>query len=302
MEYTDPISSKQSKYIGIDIGGTKIHIGVVQNESIIQEIQFETSAAAPKEQILGALVNSIRSVMDEEVVGIGIGVPGLVDEKQGIVHNVQNIPSWREVHLKKHLASYFNEPIYITNDANAFAIGEKIYGKGKAYTNLVGITLGTGFGAGIIINNDVYSGTLSSAGEFGCIPYRDKTIEDYCSGKFFVQNFNLPGTEFQLLAQRGEKKALEAFSQFGEHLGNAIKIILYALSPEAVFLGGSISKCYEYFQAALHQSVQEFPFKIVTDRLVIATSDLGNAAILGAAAVCKSKLEISSASHNVVSL
>lgn len=302
MKYTNPTDSRHTKYIGIDIGGTKIHIGVVQDERIIQEIQFETSAAAPKEQILGALVDSIKSVMDGEVAGIGIGVPGLVDEKNGIVHNVQNIPSWREVSLKQHLASHFKEPVYITNDANAFAIGEKIYGKGKECTNLVGITLGTGFGAGIIINNDVYSGTLSSAGEFGCIPYRDKTIEDYCSGKFFVQNFGLPGTEFQLLAQRGDLKALEAFSQFGEHLGNAIKVILYALSPEAIFLGGSISKCYEYFQEALHQSVLEFPFKIVTDRLVIAPSDLGNAAVLGAAALCKSKLELSAAPQQVLSL
>ncbi|UOQ68594.1 ROK family protein [Hymenobacter volaticus] len=302
MKYTNPTDSHHTKYIGIDIGGTKIHVGVVQDERIIQEIQFETSATAPKEQILGALVDSIKSVMDSEVAGIGIGVPGLVDEKNGIVHNVQNIPSWREVSLKGHLASHFKVPVYITNDANAFAIGEKIYGKGKECTNLVGITLGTGFGAGIIINNDVYSGTLSSAGEFGCIPYRDKTIEDYCSGKFFVQNFGLPGTELHLLAQRGELQALEAFSQFGEHLGNAIKVILYALSPEAIFLGGSISKCYKYFQEALHKSVLEFPFKIVTDRLTIAPSELGNAAVLGAAALCKSKLELSVTPQQVLSL
>ncbi|MDF7814817.1 ROK family protein [Hymenobacter sp. YC55] len=302
MNYTNPTDSRHSKYIGIDIGGTKIHIGVVQNERIIQEIQFETSAAAPKEQILGALVDSIKTVMDGEVAGIGIGVPGLVDEQNGIVHNVQNIPSWREVGLKQHLASYFKEPVYITNDANAFAIGEKMYGKGKEYTNLVGITLGTGLGAGIIINNGVYSGTLSSAGEFGCIPYRDKTIEDYCSGKFFVQNYGLPGTEFHALAQRGDSKALEAFSQYGEHLGNAIKIILYTLSPEAIFLGGSISKCYQYFQEALHRSVREFPFKIITDRLVIAPSELGNAAVLGAAAVCKSKLELSFTPQTALSL
>ena len=301
MEYMNPPDSSRSKLIGIDIGGTKIHIGVVQNERIIEELQFETSATAPKEQILKALVDNIRSVMDSEVAGIGIGVPGLVDEKHGVVHNVQNIPSWREVSLKQHLASYFSEPVYITNDANAFAIGEKIYGKGKEYANLVGITLGTGFGTGIIINHGVYSGTLSSAGEFGCIPYRDKTIEDYCSGKFFVQNFDLPGTELQLLAQRGESKALEAFSQYGEHLGNAIKVILYALSPEAIFLGGSISKCYKYFQEAMHKSVQAFPFKIVTDRLVIAPSDLGNAARLGAAALCKSNETIST-SQKVLSL
>ncbi|UOG77515.1 ROK family protein (plasmid) [Hymenobacter tibetensis] len=278
-----------TKQIGIDIGGTKIHIGVVQQACIIQEIQVETSATASKEQILQELVDTIKIVIDDEVSGIGIGVPGLVDEKNGIVHNVQNIPSWQEVGLKQHLAEHFHQPVYMTNDANAFAIGEKIYGKGKAFTNLVGITLGTGFGTGIIINNDVYSGTLSSAGEFGSIPYRDKTIEDYCSGKFFSQRFNLSGTACHSLAKQGEAGALKAFAQYGEHLGNAIKTVLYALAPEAIFLGGSISKCYEFFQESMYESIQAFPFRLVTNRLVVAPSELGNAAVLGAAALCALK-------------
>lgn len=278
-----------TKQIGIDIGGTKIHIGVVQDACIVEEMLLETSATAPKEQILAELVAGLKTVMDDEVSGIGIGVPGLVDETNGIVFNVLNIPSWREVKLKQHLARYFRQPVYMTNDANAFVIGEKIYGKGKPFANLVGITLGTGFGAGIIINHDVYSGMLSSAGEFGSIPYLDKTIEDYCSGKFFSQNFNRSGAEFQGLAKQGDPRALEAFSQYGKHLGNAIKTILYALSPEAIFLGGSISKCYDYFEDSMRESIREFPFKIVTDRLVVAPSTMGNAAILGAAALCTIK-------------
>ncbi|OUJ74196.1 ROK family protein [Hymenobacter crusticola] len=291
-----------NKYIGIDIGGTKIQVGVVQHGEIIQEAKFETSATAPKEQILAELVRNLAPFVDAGVVGIGIGVPGLVDEENGIVHNVQNIPSWQEVHLKDYLVNHFDKPVYLTNDANAFAVGEKMYGKGKPYANLVGIALGTGLGAGIIINHDVYSGTLSSAGEFGCIPYRDKTIEDYCSGKFFTQHTSRSGAEWHALAKVGDADALNVFAEYGRHLGNAIKIILYTLSPEAIFLGGSVSKCFAYFQGGLYESLREFPFKVVAERLIVEPSAIDNAAVLGAAALCKMKQEHTSHPHKELSL
>ncbi len=277
------------KYLGVDIGGTKVHLGVVQDGEIVQEVRFETSANAPQEQILAELTCHLAPLITPDVAGIGIGVPGLVDEENGIVHNVQNIPSWREVHLKQHLARHFAQPVYLTNDANAFAIGEKMYGQGQPYTNLVGLALGTGLGAGIIINHQIYSGTLSSAGEFGCIPYLDKTVEDYCSGKFFAQRTGRVGTEWHTRARQGDAQALAVYAEMGWHLGQALHIILYALAPEAIFLGGSVSKGFEFFRGGLSESLAAFPFKQVTDRLVVAPSALGNAAVLGAAALCPMK-------------
>lgn len=291
-----------SKYLGVDIGGTKVQAGVVQQGELIQEVRFETSASAPKEQILAELAQQLAPLIDAEVAGIGIGVPGLVDEKHGIVHNVQNIPSWREVHLKQYLTSCFGKPVHLTNDANAFVIGEKVYGQGQPYANLVGLALGTGFGAGIIINHQLYSGTLSSAGEFGSVPYLDKTIEDYCSGKFFVQRTGRPGAEWHALAQHGDAEALAIYAEFGRHLGNAIQVILYALSPEAIFLGGSVSRGFDFFRSGLYDSLRAFPFEMVKERLVIAPSAIGNAAILGAAALCHLKQHPTSHLHNALAL
>jgi glucokinase len=291
-----------SKYLGVDIGGTKIQVGVVQDGELIQEVRFETSASASKEQILAELAHNLAPLVTADVAGIGIGVPGLVDEEEGIVHNVQNIPSWREVHLKQHLASYFDKPVYLTNDANAFAIGEKMYGQGRPYANLVGLALGTGLGAGIIINHQIYSGTLSSAGEFGMIPYLDKTLEDYCSGKFFGQRTNRPGAQWHALAAQGDAEALTVYTEFGRHLGQALYIILYALSPEAIFLGGSVSQGYEFFRGGLYESLAAFPFRQITDRLVVAPSLIGNAAVLGAAALCHMKQDAIPHSHNVLSV
>lgn len=273
------------KIIGIDIGGTKIHIGLVLDGKIIKEVKFFTSAQAPMEQIIHEIITGVEQVMEPDVVGIGVGVPGLVDEKQGVVLLVQNIPSWQEVHLKMYLEKHFKLPVCITNDANSFATGEKMYGKGKRFKNMIGVTLGTGFGTGIIIDSKLYSGTLASAGEFGGVPYLDKTIEDYCSGKFFLENYGMTGKAARSLAESGDAAALEIFQIYGSHLGNALKIILYTLSPEAIFLGGSISSCFAFFQEAMYKSLQEFPFKLVLDHLTIEQSEIDNVAVLGAAAL-----------------
>lgn len=275
-----------SKYLGVDIGGTKVQVGVVRHGEVVQQLRFETSATAPQEQILAELVECLAPLLDAEVAGIGVGVPGLVDEENGIVHNVLNIPSWREVPLGQYLRDCFGKPVVVGNDANAFAIGEKVYGQGQPYANLVGLALGTGVGAGLILNNQLYVGTLSSAGEFGGMPYLDKTVEDYCSGKFFGQRTGRPGAAWHALAQQGDAEALGLFAEYGRHLGRAIHLILYALAPEAIFLGGSVSQCFEFFEGGLRESLAAFPYRQVAERLVVAPSALDHAAILGAAALC----------------
>ncbi|HET8855240.1 MAG TPA: ROK family protein, partial [Salinimicrobium sp.] len=198
----------KDKIIGIDVGATKIHVGVVQNGKIIEEKKFPTSAQAPEQQVMQELMEGIAPFIGPDVLGIGIGVPGLIDPELGIVYDLVNIPSWKRVPLKTSLEERFKIPVAVTNDANTFALGEKIYGKAQKYKNMVGITLGTGLGAGIIINNDLYAGAYSCAGELGGISYLDETIEDYCSGKFFKNKFGMEGKELLSLAEKGDAKAL----------------------------------------------------------------------------------------------
>ena len=273
------------KIIGIDIGATKIHIGLVEDSKVIKEIKFPTLANASRDEIITNLIHKIEELDDPQVVGIGIGVPGLVDEEKGIIYDLTNIPSWKEVHLKNYLESHFNKPVRITNDANVFAMGEKIFGKGGPFKNMVGVTLGSGFGTGIIIDHKLYSGTLSSAGELGNIPYLDKTIEDYCSGKFFRGNYGLNGNEVFQLAKEGDEGARDMFEEFGIHLGNALKIILNVLSPEAIFLGGSVSRSYQFFSESLEKTLDSYPFKKVRKQLIIQPSETSDISILGAAAL-----------------
>lgn len=273
------------KIIGIDLGATNIHIGIVEDSRVTEEIQIPTLATASKEEIITNLISGIESLVSKDFDGIGIGVPGLVDEEEGVIFDVFNIPAWKQVHLKRELEAHFKIPVRITNDANVFALGEKFFGKGGPYKNMVGVTLGSGLGTGIIIDNKLYSGAYSSAGELGLIPYNGKILEDYCSGKFFQQEYDMKGEEVYTLAQQGDAAALEIFREFGKHLGNAINIILIILSPEAIFLGGSISKSFRFYEKSLKETLDTFPFKKVLDQLVLEPSQTPNISILGAAAL-----------------
>lgn len=282
---SEQVHMKGRKIICVDIGATKVHMGVLQEGKILAQTKLPTAAHASQEQVLTEIAEGIAHLIDDQVEGIGIGVPGLVDEEAGYVYDVVNIPSWRQVPLRQYLEERFHLPVYLTNDANTYVLGEKMYGKGKSYKNVVGITLGTGLGAGIITDNSLYSGTLSGAGEFGSIPYLDSTFDTYCGGKFFNDRFGMGGSQMKASAEAGNKEAIEAFHQYGQHLGNAIHLILFTLSPEAIFLGGSISKSFHHFKKAMWEQVQNFPFKRVIERLVIEPSAIDNAALLGAAAL-----------------
>jgi glucokinase len=272
--------------IGVDLGGTKINIGKIVNGKIAEEVRLPTGAQRSEDEIILDIIHGIEQIIDKKTtIGIGIGVPGLVDEKNGLVLNVLNIPSWKEVPLKSRIEKNFKIKVQISNDANCFAIGEKIYGIGQNYHNLVCLTLGTGVGAGIIINNKLYTGTLSMAGEFGGINYLKDTYEYYCSGKFFTDKHDISAKALNEKALSGDVQAIHIFDEFGEHVGNLIKTILFTFAPEAIILGGSISKAFRFFQKSMMDSVNQFPYKRILEDLVIEVCSHDKIPVLGAAAL-----------------
>ena len=257
--------------IGVDLGGTKVSIGKVEEKQIVKHASTNITTQGEQDQILSEITSSIEDVFDQSVVGI--------------VYNVQNIPSWKEVPLKDILEHHFQRPTYVNNDANCFAVGEKHFGKGRAFKNLVGVTLGTGLGTGIIIDNRLYSGPNCGAGEFGSISYKDQIIEYYCSGQFFIQEHGTKGQQVFEKAKLGDKKAMAIFQEYGTHLGEAIKTIMFAVDPEAIILGGSVCQSYPFFEKAMREQIRTFPYKNSIDRLVIERSEEPHIAILGAAAL-----------------
>lgn len=276
---------KSKSVLGIDLGGTNIRAGKVVDYSIIETKSQLISSNKKEEEVIAEVIDVIEQIIDSTVMGIGIGVPSLVDIEKGIIYDVQNIPSWKKVNLKEILESKFKVPVYINNDANCFVVGEKYFGLGKNYDNIVGLIIGTGLGSGIYFEDKQYAGANCGAGEFGMISYKDKNYEYYASGQFFQREHNIAGDKLFELANHNDPKALEIFSEFGHHLGNAITTIMFAVDPEIIILGGSVSKSFQFYKDAVYDVLNKFPYPQSIRNLEIVVSKLNNIAILGAAAL-----------------
>ena len=272
--------------IGIDLGGTNVRCGLVENGSVVTRLTEPCRSDQPEHVVLEQIKGLIRRLMNPSVRGIGIGVPSVVDVQKGIVYNVMNIPSWKEVHLKDILEAQFGLPVYVNNDANCFALGEHRCGAGKPFRNTLGVTLGTGVGAGIVINDELYCGSNTGAGEIGCLPYLEHTLEFYCGSAFFVEYHNTTGKEAEQLAKSGDPNALKIWKEFGKHIGVLVKIILYAYDPDAIIFGGSIAQAYPYFEKAMREEMETFDYPETIKNIQILISTRDDISLLGAAALC----------------
>ncbi len=271
--------------IGVDIGGTKIAAARIKGNDIEEAEKRLVPAQGTEQEVIQEVLAAIEAVFDSTVAGVGVGVPSIVDVEKGIVYDVHNIPSWKKVHLKEILENQFGVPVYINNDANCFAVGEKYFGKGAAHENMIGLIIGTGMAGGIILQNRLYDGHNCGAGEFGMMPYLDAYYEYYCSGQFFSNLHGTTGEKVFQKAEQGEAEALELFNEFGYHLGSAMIAILYALDPAIIVLGGSVSHSYQFFKAALWKRLRDFSYTPTVERLTIEVSENPNIPVLGAAAL-----------------
>jgi glucokinase len=280
----------ENTILGLDIGGTSIKGGVLVQGKLQDIRSIPTPAGESQEYILETIATFIESYGGYDFVGIGIGIPGLVDARRGLVLGLANIPSFQQVPLKKFLEDRFGKPVEVNNDANCFALGVHKFGPGRPFQHLVGITLGTGVGGGIVINRQLYSGLNSAAGEWCGAAYLDRTFEDYCSGKFFEREYQSRPKALAKLALAGDPVALKAFDEFGQHLGELLKVILYALAPEAIVLGGSIRKTFPLFEKSLRARLATFAYPSVLEQLQLLISDLDETGIHGAVALLDLKV------------
>lgn len=271
--------------IGVDLGGTNIRAGKVAGQIIVQASEMPTPSSGTEQEVIEQLFAVIDKCFDDNTKSIGVGVPSVVDVEKGIVYDVMNIPSWKVVPLKDILESRYKVPVYINNDANCFALGEKYYGKARSCKSIVGLTIGTGMGSGLIFNGKLFEGKNCGAGEVGNITYLNSNYEHYCSGQFFAEEKSVSAFDAFNLAESGDEAAIQMFAEYGFHMGQAIKTVLYAYDPEIIILGGSLTKSYEYFKSAMFDAVQDFAYRNVLENLKIEISELEHSAIYGAAAL-----------------
>lgn len=272
--------------IGVDLGGTNVRAGIRTGDEINHFRQTPLVEKDSLEKTLALLMDVLRPLVSKKIKGIGIAVPSIVDAEKGIVYNVVNIPSWERVELKSILEKEFSVPVSVENDANCFALGEHLHGKAKGYNDVIGITLGTGVGSGLILDGKIYRGRNGGAGEVGYLNYLDRDFEFYGGSFSFSELHGTSALEVYRAAVEGEKKALAIWEEYGVHIGQLIKSLVYAYDPGAIVFGGSIANAWEFFEPSLRRTIASgFHFPLSMKRLQILRSENEHVTILGASSL-----------------
>ena len=305
--------------LGIDVGGTKVLLGVVDKDG---EVKKELRCDTPREggsALIGVIADAAKKLITEfEVSGIGVCAPGFISSDRRTVIACPNVAGWNDLDLAKSLEELLNQKIVVENDANAAAWGEKRFGAGVKYHSLVMLTIGTGLGGGFIDNNALFRGAHGMGAEFGhiravpnghlCGCGARGCFEQYASGSALLRHAReavnaapelarnllargngtieaLTGAHITAAAQDGDSVAIAAFATTGEWIGSAAANLVAALDPQAIVIGGGVVEAGEILLAPIRDSLRRhLPFsgKYPIPNVVAAT--LGNkAGLVGAA-------------------
>jgi glucokinase len=306
--------------LGIDFGGTSIKLGVVDEKGrILGQTSFATREAPGVENWLSAVeekMAELRGLLppDLDPSGIGVGVPGFTDFARGVIHDLTNVPGWTKVPLAEILRERFGVPSFVDNDVNAMALGECTFGAGRVYEHAVFVTLGTGVGGGLLINNKLYRGAYSMAGEIGHISVdmngiqtergrggleeyignqqivdralaginsgRASTILDYAGGG----SESVTVRAIAQAAQGGDALAVEVFDFVADCLAAAFASVTYLLQPQVFIVGGGVSKSGAVLFDPLRKHLAERLSPYFAERIEIKEAELGNdAGMVGSA-------------------
>jgi len=309
--------------VGIDIGGTFTKFGIIDRVgNVLSEGSVPTNQTDDINVYLAGLCGAVDNAISElgnsvSIKGVGIGAPN-GNYKSGCIEFAPNL-RWtlgKRVHLVTLLQEHYKMPVAVTNDANAAAIGEMIYGGAKDVKDFILITLGTGLGSGIVVNGELVYGYDGFAGEVGHVRAKDNGRVCACGRRGCLEAYvSAPGikrTVFELLAEyngnseltnysfdqltsemiyqaatRGDKIALEAFQITGEILGVKLADSVAHTTPEKIFLFGGLAKSGDFILKPTRESFEKNLLKIWQGKIAIELSSLseGNVAILGASAL-----------------
>jgi len=299
--------------VGVDVGGTNIKFGLVNRSgSILARTSLDTKQFhRNKKKLINALIEEINSLIDsknlkpKDILGIGFGLPGLIDSKKGIVNFLPNVPGWKNVPLKNIVQKKLHIPTFIENDVNLITLGEWQFGAGKGYQNMMCMTLGTGVGAGLVLNNALYRGEGFVAGELGHMPLNEKGPNCNCGGwgcfecyvgnglllkqvrKIFKRDsIQLPDVFY--LAKQGNVCALRFWNDTAVHIGNALVGVVNLLNPRLIIIGGGVSNNYKFLGPTINAIIKKRAMKVQAKMVKIVRAKLGdNAGIIGAQVLVK---------------
>ncbi|MBM7585593.1 glucokinase [Bacillus pakistanensis] len=298
--------------VGIDIGGTKIAIGLVREDGmVLREMEFPTNVDSGPDQALNKMVQHIRSMYSVEpnIIGIGIGSPGPLDTREGKILSPPNLQTWHGYPLVKKIESAFQTKVKLMNDADAAAFAEYYYSHRSGYNHMMYVTVSTGIGGGLILNGKLYEGALSGAGEIGhmsmesCGPIcgcgKMGCLESFSSGTGMMNAWkqkltrlqqpidpNWTGKDLFEQAASGEMTAAEVVMNGVDYLARGISQAVQLLNPELVVLGGGVILAQPTFYKQIVQRVPSYLLEHHRRNLTFSIAEQGrNAGFKGAAAI-----------------
>ncbi len=289
------------QYIGIDLGGTNIRVmRVTEDGNILHEVKQPTDVNKGINQLVDKMIQMIEDVNSPEVQGIGIGVPGPVDTKRGLAIQVTNIPGFADYPIGKVIQDRFDLPTYVDNDANVAGLAEAVLGAGKGKSIVEYVTLSTGIGGALIVNQQLVSGQRGCAGEIANIIVKPDgdligslnkgALEVEASGTALVrkanEQLNQPiehaGQVYQL-AHEGNVKAKALVDEQIDLIARGLAAIAHVVDPDVFVLGGGLMKSKEYFLDALKQRFDGYILGVMRGHTQIVEAKLDDPGVIGAA-------------------
>ncbi len=312
--------------VGVDLGGTNVRAALVRRDGVVlQRDKRDSLQERDPDDTLGAIVETCRAVMEAEgvsaadVLGVGIGMPGIMDGVTGVCHWSPNFPSWKDVPVGPHVRAELGVPTFILNDAKCAILGEWEFGAGRGTRDLVMITLGTGIGGAFIVDGRLLVGPDGSIGEVGhhtvhpfgrrcgCGNYgcweamcardaiRECAERQLQSGRESVlaalPRHEITPRDVAEAALQQDPVALAAMEEIGFYIGLGVANLINMMNPERFIVGGGIATAGEVLFGPLRRTVHARAVPLQAGRVTIVPADLGDdAGVLGAAVLVLARL------------
>jgi len=317
---------EESYYIGIDIGATLVKLGIVTGDGkLVAKEQIETAEITDPMLLVTVASDTIDSLLlrslieKKSVAATGIGAPGWVDYTRGIVHDLTNIPHWKDFPLAERMKAATGLESFVDNDVNVMAVGELFHGAGRGHKNLICLTLGTGVGGAIIIDGKIHRGAHGLAGEAGHMTLNLDGPECACGAKGCLENYvgnrsivaralelieedmgkyetsilgkiAVDGPESmttKLLAEaavKGDEIALRVWRETGRRIGTALANLINLLDPECFIIGGGVAKAGAILFDPMQSAMESLAMNQLGHSTPILKAELGeDAGLIGSA-------------------
>lgn len=296
-------------YLAIDIGGSKIVVGIVNAEgAVLQANKQVLPQTYDIDYIIETVLRLTADLGTQEFAAAGVTIPGLADPVQGI-WKYAPFSGIGEVPIAALLEKELKVPVFIENDVNACAVGEKAFGVCRDDDDFLWITVSNGVGGALYLNGALYAGTSGNAGEIGHLIVEENTdalcgcgrkgcLEAMASGKGIEKMYgrlygkHLTAQEIAALADAGDVQAKHVFDLAGHYIGKAIAACINLLNLKKIVLGGGVIQSFHLLENAIHTALERYVFRQGNKACAVEKTGLGYyAALIGAAAIAQKGLQ-----------